>query len=334
MTIARKLLVDENVTPWYHCISRCVRRAFLCGEGFEHRKDWIEERLKTLVEVTAIDCGGFAIMDNHLHLLLRLDSEASKGWSAEDVARRWSVLFPPKEEKGQGDEAIKLWVAQRAQDAEWIEKARGRLASLSWFMKCLKEPIARRANREDECTGAFWEGRFRSVAVLDEESLLATCAYIDLNPVAAGIVKTPEDSSHTSLAARLVKIGEKENGQVAHQSRDDSDPAWLMPVEDRRERGGCCGLLAGFTLEHYLRLVDWTSRLVRQGKSSVDAEVASIFERLGFDVEHWQATMLSLFGEKRLVGCFFGRPASLTEAARQLDRRWVKQRGTRAVVAG
>ncbi len=82
------------------------------------------------------------------------------------------------------------------------------------------------------------------------------------------------------------------------------------------------------------RLVDWTSRLVRQGKASVGAEVASIFERLGFDANRWQATMSSLFGEKKLVGCFFGRQESLAEAARQLDRRWVKQRGTRAVVAG
>ena len=66
-----------------------------------------------------------------------------------------------------------------------------RLQSLSWFMKCLKEPLSRLANRQDQTRGAFFEGRFKSVAILDDESLLATCAYIDLNPLAAGIVEGP-----------------------------------------------------------------------------------------------------------------------------------------------
>ena len=334
MTMARKLLVDESVTPWYHCISRCVRRAFLCGDGCEHRKRWIEERLKTLAQVMAVDCAGFAIMDNHLHLLLRLDSQAAKAWDAAEVARRWAVLFPPKKEKGQGQEAVGAWIEQKSQEAAWVEKARGRLASLSWFMKCLKEPIARMANREDGCTGAFWEGRFQSVAVLDEESLLATCAYIDLNPLAAGMAKTPDESEHTSLAARLRAGDREENDQEEKGEVAMTDGNWLLPVEDCREQGGCCGLLSGFTMTHYLRLVDWTSRLVRDGKSRVDAEVASIFERLGFDADRWQATMRSLFGEKKLVGCFLGRPESLAKAAGHLDRRWVKQRGTRAALAG
>ena len=60
------------------------------------------------------------------------------------------------------------------------KRARERLQSLSWFMKCLKEPLSRLANREEQTRGAFFEGRFKSVAILDEEALLATCASIDL----------------------------------------------------------------------------------------------------------------------------------------------------------
>jgi len=142
------------------------------GEGFEHRQEWTEERLQLLVETMAVQCAGFSIMDNHLHLLLRLESVRANGWTDEDIARRSSRLFPPKEEEDLGEQGLEAWIAARVADDQWVTRARQRLASLSWFMKCLKEPIARQANREDGCTGAFWEGRFRSVAILDEESLL------------------------------------------------------------------------------------------------------------------------------------------------------------------
>ena len=100
MPTPRSLLVDASKTLWYHCISRCVRRAFLCGEGREHRKQWIEHRLRELVDIFAVQCGGFSIMDNHLHLLLRLDPDRARDWSAEEVARRWLGLFPLRDVSG------------------------------------------------------------------------------------------------------------------------------------------------------------------------------------------------------------------------------------------
>ncbi len=94
-------------------------------------------------------------------------------------------------------------VSQLAGDPAWVAKTRRRLTDLGWFMKCLKEPLARMANKEDGYTGAFWESRFRSIAVLDEESPLAAAAYIDLNPLAAGVAALPEESPYTSLHARI-----------------------------------------------------------------------------------------------------------------------------------
>ena len=76
-------------------------------------------------------------------------------------------------------------------------------------MKCLKEPLSRLANREEKTGGAFFEGRFKSVAILDEEALLATCVYIDLNPVAAGIAEVPEASAHTSIKQRVKHVQRK-----------------------------------------------------------------------------------------------------------------------------
>ena len=201
MTIARAHLVDPAVTRWYHCVTRCVRRAFLLGEEGCDRKGWIERRLEELAEIFAVAVGGFSIIDNHLHLLVRLDADMAKGWSDEEVVRRWGRLFPPRDKARQAVAVSDEWVQARLKDAAWVATARQRLQSLSWFMKCLKEPLSRLANRQEQTRGAFFEGRFKSVAILDDESLLATCTYIDLNPVAAGIGKSPEASPHTSITS-------------------------------------------------------------------------------------------------------------------------------------
>ena len=155
MTIARSKLVDEDVTPWYHCISRTVRKAFLLGEGDVDRKQWIEDRLRELCGVFAVQCAGFAVMDNHLHLLLRLDSAAAAAWSDEEIARRWVRLFPLPGDEEVVAQATEEWVQQKSADADWVTRARQRLNSLGWFMKCLKEPLARMANRAEGCTGVW-----------------------------------------------------------------------------------------------------------------------------------------------------------------------------------
>jgi REP element-mobilizing transposase RayT len=96
MTIPRAHLVDPAVSRWYHCVTRCVRRAFLLGEGPNDRKGWIEHRLRELAEIFPVAVGGFSVMDNHLHVLVRLDPDVAGSWSDEDVVRRWGRLFPPR----------------------------------------------------------------------------------------------------------------------------------------------------------------------------------------------------------------------------------------------
>jgi len=167
MTIARAHLVDPAVARWYHCITRCVRRAFLLGEGESDRKLWIDHRLQELAGIFSIAVGGFSVLDNHLHVLVRLDPQIAAGWSDEDVVRRWGRLFPPRDQKRQPLPVSNDWVQWRLQDAGWVATARQRLQSLSWLMKCRKEPLARLANRQDKTRGFFFEGRFRSVAILD-----------------------------------------------------------------------------------------------------------------------------------------------------------------------
>jgi REP element-mobilizing transposase RayT len=335
MGLPRKLLVDPLLTPLYHCTSRCVRRAMLCGPGYEHRKVWIEARLEELVGIFAIEVCGFSVLDNHLHVVVRLDPERVKSWSNLVVAQRWGKLFPPRGPEGQVLELSPAWLESRAADAAWIEKTRQRLASLSWFMKCLKEPLARQANREDKASGAFWAERFRSVAILDEESLLATCAYVDLNPLAAGVAVTPEDSAHTSIHARVEHC--RQEGVLTNLVADPMDRSqldrvaeveqshWLCPVEDRRGQGGDRpGLLPGFSLRSYLLLVDWTARLYREGKAQLHRDAVGILERLGTSLERWEGKVLGLLRRSKLVGTALGRLESLERLAKARGQRWVK----------
>jgi len=137
MAIARVHLVDPAVTRRYHCITRCVRRAFLLGEGQSNRKVWIEKRREELAQIFSIAVGGFSVLDNHLHLLVRLDPDVAAALSDEEVVRRWGRLFPPRDKSRQPIPVSNAWVEWRLKDAAWVATARERLQSLSWFVKCL-----------------------------------------------------------------------------------------------------------------------------------------------------------------------------------------------------
>ena len=194
----------------YHCIARCVRRAFLCGvdpvtgKNNDHRKEWIRARLEQLASFFAIEVCGYAVLSNHFHVVLRVRPDLAQEWSDDEVAIRWRFLFPPRDEAtGCQVEPTEHDLNMITSDPQRVVELRRRLASLSWFMRCLNEPIARAANREDCCSGRFWEGRFRSVALLDESAVLACSVYVDLNPIRAGIAETPEESEFTSAYDRI-----------------------------------------------------------------------------------------------------------------------------------
>jgi REP element-mobilizing transposase RayT len=335
MPTPRKLLVDPLVTRLYHCISRCVRHAHLCGDGNEHRKDWIEQRLEQLASIFAIEVCGYSVLDSHLHVVVQLDPDRAKSWTDQEILERWTKLYPGGAGLANVPDNPEEIVISTPDDQPRAERLRSRLASLSWFMKCLKEPLARRANKEDGVSGAFWAARFKSIAILDEESLLATCAYVDLNPLAAGVSETPEDSPHTSVHARVEHC--RQHGAIAKLVTKEMDPSkaeriaeleqshWLCPIDDRRDRGSKRpGLVAGFSLRSYLLLVDWTARLHREGKSRMRRDVSGILERLGTSAERWGQTLEKLLSQKKLIGNAFGRPDSLHRLATARQLRWVK----------
>ena len=182
------------------------------------------------------------------------------------------------------------------------------------------------ANREDDCRGTFWEARFKSIAILDEEALLTTLAYVDMNVMAAGMAKTPEESAHTSVKARVEhcrETGKLENvvDQPSDRTRCDTvtedESFWLVPIQERRELGGQrAGLSAHMSLASYLQLLDWSSRLFRPGKASVPQEAADILSRLGSSPDLWHQRLKKLRDADRLFGVVFATArASITRFA-------------------
>ena len=335
MTTARSKLVDLSATRWYHCISRCVRGARLLedsGGPPGNRKRWIENRLQELNAIFAVSVGGFAALDNHLHVLVRLDPDDAHSWDAREVVERWSLLCPLRGKDGKRLTGTKLEqrIQQLQRDHTWVTERRSRLCSLSWFMKYLKEPLARMANKADNCRGAFFEGRFKSVAILDENALLAVCAYIDLNPVAAGLAPTPEKSLHTSVKMRIDHVrrqGRLDDLQAAGEGSVAGSRAaealeealWLVPIEDRRRLDSKReGMLECLPLGSYLMLVEYTGRRLRDGKAVISAEVTDILARLGSTADDWQSRIEQLQGG-RLIGNFLASSQDrLQQVAHQL----------------
>jgi len=158
---------------------------------------------------------------------------------------------------------------------------RQRRRDISWYMRVLNESIARQANEEDNCTGRFWEGRFKSQALLDEAALAACLAYVDLNPIRAQMVKTPETSDHTSIQQRIAIAQSAHNPNHAQQQTRG-----LMPFAGYPRQAMPKGL--PFRLTDYLALVDWTGRIFREDKrGAIDANLPPILERLNIEPKHW-----------------------------------------------
>jgi REP element-mobilizing transposase RayT len=192
-----------------HCTQRCVRRAYLSGvdtvsgTDYTYRKEWIRQRIEKLASVFGLDILTYAIMSNHLHLVLRSRPDVVNAWSDRQAALRWLQIFPGKRIDEQLGDPTTHDVDTLVNDTERMALVRLRLSDVSWFMRALSEPIARLANRQDKCTGSFWEGRFKAQRLLDEAALLACCMYVDLNPVRAAMEESPADSKFTSAYDRM-----------------------------------------------------------------------------------------------------------------------------------
>ena len=162
MATARKRQISLADTPYYHCVTRCVRRAFLCGEdkvsgqSYEHRRGWVEDKLLALTQVFAIDVCAYAVMSNHSHIVLFVDEAQAMSWTMEEVLTRWHQLFKGTLLTQQYLRGETLIEPLQKIVLETAEVYRKRLMDISWFMRIINETIAKQANKEDNCTGRFY----------------------------------------------------------------------------------------------------------------------------------------------------------------------------------
>lgn len=346
MTRPRSSLISLADTPWYHVVNRCVRRAFLCGHDattgcdFEHRRGWIETRIRELASVFTIDVAAYAVMSNHYHAVLRVDAARAAALSDDEVLRRWTQLFtgPVLVQRYLGGAPELLGQAEQDKVGEFAQLYRQRLADVSWFMRVLNESIARQANAEDDCTGRFWEGRFKSQALLDEQALLAAMAYVDLNPIRAGMAESLPDSAHTSIAARLNELqGQPFEPVLAPVVAPDATPTTPIraPLPSLLPEAALAALPEAplmafdatgrfeqaipFGLQEYVELVDSMGRAVHPAKrGAIPATTPPILARLGMDAEGFINAADHFFKD---FASAVGTPAKLIEIAARRQQR-------------
>src|SRR6056297_2765675 len=339
MPMPRNQLVSLDATRYYHVISRCVRRQFLCGidtqtgRDFTHRRDWIRARIFELADVFAIDVCAYAVMSNHFHLVLSVDQARALTWDEHEVARRWTKLFggtPLVRSFAAGE---KLSDAQLAAAKSKVDQYRKRLFDISWFMRCLNEPIARMANAEDNVTGRFWEGRFKSQALLDESALVSLMAYVDLNPIRAGMATTPETSDYTSVQQRVI---ETQLDDAPEQKKDLPEDlqtavgklARFAPESGLREDG-----TLPLTLTDYLELVDYTGRAIARGKKgTINDRLPPILERLNARPEGVLEFLSN--PQQRRAPNVIGPVDALKDLAQAFGKKFLKGRSTAALLFG
>jgi REP element-mobilizing transposase RayT len=303
MPIPRAHQIDLDVATYYHCYVRCVRKGYLFGTGengknYDHRRAWIQDRIHHLIKAFAIEVCALAVMSNHYHIVLHVNKEQALAWTDEEVNERWKLalgrktdfpLAPPEE----------------------MMRRRSNLYSISWLMRCLNEYIARRANKEDDVKGRFWESRFQSQALLDEGALLACMAYVDLNPIRAKMAKTLQESDYTSIQTRLEA-----------QKQQQPTPETLMPFQDDAPKENPLKVTLPFSQHDYFSLLDWSGRQFRADKPGyIAAEVPSIVKNVGLNPANWINTIKKSRTQDQYI---LGSLSLMKDLASRLRKKWLK----------
>jgi len=203
-----------------------------------------------------------------------VDKDLADSWSMKEVIKRWhqlhqGTLLSQKYRRGRT-----LSKSEMISLEETVTIYRQRLYDISWLMRNLNEYIAREANKEDGCTGRFWEGRFKSQALLDESAILACMAYVDLNPIRAKMEATPETSKHTSIQTRINSLIKGEQ------------PKELIRFVGNHRQNMPKGI--AYSVIDYCELVDCTGRCIREDKGGhIEHHNNLILERIGLNSEQW-----------------------------------------------
>jgi hypothetical protein len=331
----RSEVFDPDVVGVYHCWNELVQQRHLfgfdelTGRDYSYRKEWVRDRFKELAGKMAIDFLDYAILGNHLHVVLRNRPDIVDTWTDEEVARRWWFVCPGrKNADGSVPDPKPCEIGPLLKDAK---KYRSRLSDISWIMRLACQRIAVRANREDDVRGRFFAHRFDCKRLETWADVLACSIYVDLNLVRAGVATTPEESKFSSAYDRIRarwRAMQSDAAATAGPPSDESPDAWLAPVflDERAEAyaatatsdsdgsrrahaspspsPSCNPIRAprisnkGFlpmTRDQYLSLLDVMGRVVRAGKRGfIPPELPPILERLRLNPQSWLESVLDL----------------------------------------
>ena len=307
MTKARKTIINVSDTPYYHCMGRCVRQTFLCGIDkltgidYSHRKQWIVDKLAELTNVFLIDVCAYSVMSNHYHVIIKINQEQARQLRDDEVIERWMMLFKGNVLIGRFLKGQCKTQAELSKVNEIVALWRERLSDISWFMRCLNETIAHMANEEDKCSGRFWEGRFKSQALLNEQALLSCMAYVDLNPIRAGLAESIDESEFTAIGQRIKQFSiehKANNDQAEKPNKPDVQANKINKTDNETSKQSQVNLSEfigskevdgiPYLFKDYLELVDWTGRAVREDKIGyINEKEPKILEKLGFSADIW-----------------------------------------------
>ena len=325
--MSREEVFSPDEIAVVHVVHRVTRRACLMGyddytgKNFDHRRGWVESELQRSAASFGIDLIAYSVMNNHLHMVLRSRPDVVLTWDNTQVAYRWLMLCPVRKNKDKSPkEPSEAELNRIRNDAKRLREIRTRLSDISWWVRLMCQRIGQRANLEDKASGKFWENRYRSVRLLDEASILACAAYVDLNPLRAAMAETLEGSDLTSAQRRVQAL----QGLMADSNQPDASnqqqASDLTPgVTNERPADGCLAPVqvddrsvdlsgkdslgpqaslfggrcsdkgfANMMAADYLQLLDWTARIIVPGKRGATPEDAPpILERLGLRSEVW-----------------------------------------------
>lgn len=300
-----------------HLSNRVVRRCFLFGKdvltgaNYDHRKGWIDELIQHFAANFGIDLLAFALMSNHLHLVLRSRPDVVETWSDAEVARRWLMICRCiKKDANPDAHPTDAEISRICNSPHRVKEVRLRLSDFSWWMRLLCQRIAQRANQEDKATGKFWESRFNGVRICDEASLLACAAYVDLNPIRAAMATKLETSEYTSVKRRIEALLTKiDAAEAALDDQTGQADAFLAPlsINEHQDEPGPRPSKAGkrcsdkgflpMSTQAYLELLDWTARTCILGKKGkTPCYLPPVLVRLKISSATWEELVTS-FGK-------------------------------------
>ena len=267
-----------------------------------------------------IDLLAYAVMGNHVHLVVRLRPDVVAGWDQFQVARHALAILPVRSGPGLVPLAVTAAVLERyAGNETWLAQQRQRLSSPSWLLRLVKQEIARRAKLEDGCTGHFWESRFTSVALLDAAATLACMVYVDLNPVRARLVRDPVGAEFASIRHRFARSAT--TGRADNEATDESLGRRLIampkcaPYDTVRGESTTWGI----SESDYVALVEMTARSPsRNGRSAVSNAWIAV-KSLGIEPKAWSHTMAR---GGAISGSEVGGPEARRRWCDSVGQRW------------